>query len=36
MGSTWVGEFWFGWFCVVNGGLVVWVQGARREAFGDA
>ena len=41
MGSTWVGGFWFewfwfGWFCVVNWGLVVWVQGARREGFGDA
>ena len=33
MGSVWVGGFWF---CVVNWGLVVWVQGARREGFGDA
>ena len=36
MGSTWVRGFWFGWFDVVNRGLVVWVQGARREGFGDA
>ena len=36
MGSTWVGGFLFGLFCVVNWGLVVWVQGARREHFGDA
>ena len=35
MGSTWVRGFWFGWFYVVNWGLVVWVQGARREGFGD-
>ena len=28
--------FWFGWFHVVNWGLVVWMQGARREGFGDA
>ena len=34
MGSTWVGGFWFGWFYVVNWGLVVWVQGARREGLG--
>ena len=36
MGSTWVRGFWFGWFYVVNWGLVVWVQGARREDFGDS
>ena len=36
MGSTWVREFWFGWFYVVNSGLVVWVHRARREGFGDA
>ena len=36
MGSTWVRGFWFGWFYVVNWGLVVWVQGGRREGFGDA
>ena len=37
MGSTWVRGFWFGWFHVVNWGLVVWVYGARRgEGFGDA
>ena len=34
MGSTWVRGFWFGWFYVVNWGLVVWVQGARREGLG--
>ena len=36
MGSTWVRRFWFGWFDVVNWVLVVWVQGERREGFGDA
>ena len=36
MGSTSVRGFSFGSFCVVNWGLVVWVQGARREGFGDA
>ena len=36
MGSTWVGGFWFEWFYVVNWGLVDWVQGAKREGFGDA
>ena len=36
MGSTWFEGFWFGWFYVVNWGLVVWVHGARREGFGDA
>ena len=35
MGSTWVRGFWFGWFYVINWGLVVWVHG-RREGFGDA
>ena len=36
MSNTWVEMFWFGWFYVVNWGLVVWGQGARREYFGDA
>ena len=36
MGSTWVRGFSFVSFYVVNWGLVVWVQGARREGFGDA
>ena len=36
MGSTWVRGFSFGWFYVANWGLVVWVQGTRREGFGDA
>ena len=36
MGSTWVRGFWFRWFYVVNWGFVVWVQGVRREGFGDA
>ena len=36
MGSTWVEEFWFGRFYVVNGVLVVWVQGARQEGLGGA
>ena len=36
MSNTWVEVFWFGWFYVVNWGLVVWGQGARRENFGDA
>ena len=36
MGSTWVRGFWFRWFYVVNWDLVVWVQGTRREGFGDA
>ena len=36
MGSTWVRGFSFGWFYVVNWDLVVWVQEARREGFGDA
>ena len=36
MGSSWVREFWFGWFYVVNWGSVVWMQGVRREGFGDA
>ena len=31
MASTWVKGFWFGWFYVVNWGLIVWVHGARRE-----
>ena len=35
MGSTWGEGFWCGWFCVVNWGLVAWVQGARREALGE-
>ena len=35
MGSTWVGGFGLGGF-VFNWGLVVWVQGARKEGFGDA
>ena len=29
-------RFWFGWFSVVNQDLVVWVQGAKRQGFGDA
>ena len=35
MASTWVRVFSFGSFYVVNWGLDVWVQGARREGFGD-
>ena len=33
LGSTWVEGFWFGWFYVVNWGLVVAVQGARWEGL---
>ena len=36
MGSTWVREFWFGYFYVVKWDLVVWVHEARKEGFGDA
>ena len=36
MGSTWVRGFCFGWFYVINWGLVALVRGARRESFGDA
>ena len=36
MGNTWLRGFWFGWFYMVNWGLVVLVQGARREDFGGA
>ena len=34
MDSTWVEEFRFGCCCVVNWGLVVWVQGSRWESLG--
>ena len=33
MVSTWVDRFWFGWFQVVNWGLVVGMQGARCESL---
>ena len=33
MDSTWVEGFWFGWFYVVNWGLVVWVPGGRWEGL---
>ena len=33
MKSTWVEEFWFGWFDVVNWGSVVRAQGARWEGL---
>ena len=39
MVTGWGDGQYLGWgvlVCVVNWGLVVWVQGARREGFGDA
>ena len=34
MGSTWAERFWFGWFYVVNGSLVVQVNEPRWEGLG--
>ena len=34
MDCAWGEGFWFGWFYVVNGGLIVWAQGARWEGLG--